>query len=64
MLVENDVGLLFFTNNDYGETAKCCDVYMVVVYWMCCVVSKEITCQPHIGISTMEVMCANLCNVQ
>ena len=27
-----------------------------------CVVSEEITCQPHIGISTMEVMCANLCN--
>ena len=26
-----------------------------------CVVSEEITCQPHIGISTMEVMCANLC---
>jgi hypothetical protein len=27
-----------------------------------CVVSEEITCQPHIGISTVEVMCANLCN--
>ena len=40
-------------------------LHAVMFTWLLfigCVVSEEITCQPHIGISTVEVMCANLCN--
>ena len=60
MLIENYVGLLFL------QTMIMVNLLSAVMFtWLlffACVVSEEITCQPHIGISTMEVMCANLCN--
>lgn len=58
MLIENYVGLLFLQTM---IMVKLLNAVMFTLLFIGCVVSEEITCQPHIGISTMEVMCANLC---
>lgn len=59
MLVENYVGLLFLQTMIMVKLLNA--VMFTWLLFIGCVVSKEITCQPQIGISTMEVMCANLC---